>query len=194
VPTIRNSEEGRRLAEARWRKHREREAAAVRLAEAWADDALSLAVLTKAQQRRLIGNLLRQGVEGTLCEVAPSVVLACAEVGIDRAAAERIADLAVLLTATAIEQAGGPEVALPPPETWRATVAWEAIYAQDGRSLVTGRLRASRRPRRPSRPAGADPSGPRGHVGRPVGASCGAARYHHSGEGRRPLHGLPRAA
>ena len=140
MPTIRSSEEGRRLAEARWRKHREREAEIVRLAEAWADDALSLAVLTEAQQRRLIGNLLRQGVEGTLCEVAPSVVLACAEVGIDRAAAERIADLAVLLTAAAIERAGGPEVALPAPETWRQTVNWDALYDPDGKSLVTGRI------------------------------------------------------
>ena len=140
MPTIRSSEEGRRLAEARWRKHREREAEIVRLAEAWADDALSLAVLTEAQQRRLIGNLLRQGAEGTLCEVAPSVVLACAEVGIDRATAERLADLVALFVAAAIERAGGPEVALPTPEAWRATVAWDAIYAQDGRSLVTGAI------------------------------------------------------
>ena len=140
MPTIRNSEQGRRLAEARWRKHREREAEIVRLAEAWADDALSLAVLTEAQQRRLIGNLLRQGAEGTLCEVAPSVVLACAEVGIDRATAERLADLVALFVAAAIERAGGPEVALPTPEAWRATVAWDAIYAQDGRSLVTGAI------------------------------------------------------
>ena len=140
MPTIRNSEEGRRLAEARWRKHREREAAAVRLAEAWADDALSLAVLTEAQQRRLIGNLLRQGAEGTLCEVAPSVVLACAEVGIDRATAERLADLVALFVAAAIERAGGPEVALPTPEAWRATVAWDVLYGPDGESLVAGAI------------------------------------------------------
>jgi len=140
VPTIRNSEQGRRLAEARWRKHREREAEIVRLAEAWADDALSLAVLTEAQQRRLIGNLLRQGAEGTLCEVAPSVVLACAEVGIDRATAERLADLVALFVAAAIERAGGPEVALPTPEAWRATVAWDVLYGPDGESLVAGAI------------------------------------------------------
>ncbi|QXM24331.1 hypothetical protein KO353_13935 [Elioraea tepida] len=140
MPTIRNSEQGRRLAEARWRKHREREAEIVRLAEAWADDALSLAVLTEAQQRRLIGNLLRQGAEGTLCEVAPSVVLACAEVGIDRATAEQAADLVALFVAEAIEAAGGPEVALPTPETWRQTVNWDALYDPDGKSLVTGRI------------------------------------------------------
>ena len=75
-----------------------------------------------------------------MCEVAPSVVLACAEVGIDRAAAERIADLAVLLTATAIERAGGPEVALPTPEAWRATVAWDVLYGPDGESLVAGAI------------------------------------------------------
>jgi hypothetical protein len=50
MPTIRSSEEGRRLAEARWRKHREREAEIARLAEAWADDALSFAILTKANR------------------------------------------------------------------------------------------------------------------------------------------------
>jgi hypothetical protein len=60
MPTIRNSEQARRLAEARWRKHREREAAAVRLAEAWADDPFPLAILTKSEQERMIAALLRQ--------------------------------------------------------------------------------------------------------------------------------------
>jgi len=144
VPTIRNSEEGRRLARLRWERQRQREAEEAaeiaRLAETWASDAFPLAILTKAQQDRLIGDLLRQGAEGAVREVSPSVVLACAEVGIDRATAERLADLVALFVAAAIERNGGPEVALPPPETWRATVAWDAIYAQDGRSLVTGRI------------------------------------------------------
>jgi len=140
MATIRNSEEGRRLAEARWRKHREREAAAVRLAEAWADDALSFAILTKGEQDRLIGAALRQGAEGTLCDVAPSIILAAAEAGVDRDIAESIADLSMLLTAAAIEQAGGPVVSLPTPEAWRATVAWDVIYASDGRSSVTGAI------------------------------------------------------
>jgi len=139
VPTIRSSEEGRRLAEARWRKHREREAAAVRLAEEWADDAFPLA-LTKSEQERMIGDLLRQGAEAALAEVAPSVAIAAAELGIDRATAERLADLTMLLTAVAIERAGGPEVALPTPEAWRATVAWDVLYNLDGKSLVTGAI------------------------------------------------------
>jgi hypothetical protein len=144
MPTIRNSEQGRRLAEARWRKHREREAeeaaVPVRLAEGWADDVLSLTILTKSEQARLIGAVLRQGAEGAVREVAPSVVLACAELGIDRATAERAADLVALFVAEAIQAAGGPEISLPTPEAWRATVAWDAIYAQDGRSLVTGAI------------------------------------------------------
>ena len=136
MPKIRTTEEARRLAEARWRKHREREAAAVRLAEEWADDAFPLA-LTKSEQERMIGDLLRQGAEAALAEVAPSVAIAAAELGIDRATAERLADLTMLLTAVAIERAGGPEVALPTPEAWRATVAWDVLYDPSGESLVT---------------------------------------------------------
>ena len=56
------------------------------------------------------------------------------------ATAERIADLAMLLTAAAIEQAGGPEVAMPAPEAWRGKVAWDAVYAPDGKWLVTGAI------------------------------------------------------
>jgi len=134
VPTIRSSEEGRRLAEARWRKYREREA------EAWLDDVFSFDVLTKAEQRRLIGAALRQGAEGALAEVGPSVALAAAELNLDRAVAERAGDLVALFVAAAIERAGGPEVALPAPETWRQTVNWDALYDPDGKSLVTGRI------------------------------------------------------
>ena len=79
MPTIRSSEEGRRLAEARWRKHREREAEIARLAEAWGSDALPLAILTKSEQERMIGAVLRQGAEGALVEAAPSIVVAAAE-------------------------------------------------------------------------------------------------------------------
>jgi len=140
MPKIRSAEQARRLAEARWRKHREREAEIARLAEAWADDALSFAILTKGEQDRLIGAALRQGAEGALAEVAPSVVLACAEVRIDRATAERLADLVALFVAAAIERAGGPQAALPTPEAWRATVAWDVLYDPDGRSRVAGAI------------------------------------------------------
>jgi len=140
VPTIRNSEQGRRLAEARWRKHREREAEIARLAVAWADDSLSFAILTKSEQHRLIGAALQQGATGALAETAPSVVLACAELGIDRATAERIADLTMLLTAAAIQAAGGPAEVAPTPETWRGEVNWGALYGPDGKSLVAGEI------------------------------------------------------
>jgi len=88
----------------------------------------------------MIRTALRQGAENTLVEVAPSVVLACAEVGIDRVTAERIGDLVALFVAAAIERAGGPQVALPAPEAWRATVAWDAIYDLDGKSRVAGAI------------------------------------------------------
>ena len=68
------------------------------------------------------------------------MVIAAAELGIDRAAAERLANLAALLTATAIERAGGPEISLPTPEAWRATVAWDVLYDPDGRSRVVGAI------------------------------------------------------
>ena len=144
MPTIRNSEQGRRLAQLRWQRQRQREAEEAaeiaRLAETWASDAFPLAILTKAQQDRLIGDLLRQGAEGAVREVSPSVVLACAEVGIDRATAERIGDLVALFVAAAIERAGGPQAALPTPEAWRATVAWDVLYDPDGRSRVAGAI------------------------------------------------------
>ena len=140
MPTIRNSEEGRRLARLRWERQRQREAEAARVAGAWGSDALAFSVMTKAEQDRLIGAALRQGAEGALREVSPSVVVAAAELGLGRAMAERLGDLTMLVTSVAIERAGGPEVALPTPEAWRATVAWGAIYAQDGRSLVTGAI------------------------------------------------------
>ena len=144
MPTIRSSEEGRRLARLRWERQRQREAEeaaeAARLAETWADDALSFAALTESEQERVIAALLRQGAEGALAEVAPSVAIAAAELGLGRATAERLADLAALLAAAAIERAGGPEVALPTPEAWRATVAWDVLYDPSGKSLVAGAI------------------------------------------------------
>jgi hypothetical protein len=159
MPTIRNSEQARRLAQLRWKRRRQREAEeaaeAVRLAEVWADDALSFAVLTKSEQDRLIGTVLRQGAKGAVREVAPSVIIAAAELGIDRATAERIADLAMLLTATAIERNGGPEISLPAPEAWRGEVAWDAVYGPDGKSLVTGEIARESQAEK-AEPAGGD--------------------------------------
>jgi hypothetical protein len=144
MPTIRNSEQASRLARLRWERQRQREAEeaaeAARLAETWADDALSFAILTKGEQDRLIKGVLRQGAEGAAREVAPSVVIAAAELGIDRATAERLADLVALFVAEAIQAAGGPEVSLPTPEAWRQTVNWGALYAPAGKSLVAGAI------------------------------------------------------
>ena len=137
MPTIRSSEQGRRLARRRWERQHQREAEA---AEAWADDPLSFVILTKAEQDHLLKAVLRQGAEGALAQVARSVVLACAELGIDRATAERLGDLAALFVAVAIERNGCPEVEVPAPETWRGEVAWDALYGPDGGSLVTGAI------------------------------------------------------
>jgi len=87
-----------------------------------------------------MADVARQGAEGALAEVAPSVVLAASELGLGRAEAERLADLVALFVAAAIERAGGPEVALPTGEAWRATVAWDVLYAPDGKSLVAGAI------------------------------------------------------
>ena len=140
MPTVRNSEQGRRLAEARWRKYREREAEAARTAAAAVMGIDDIQVVTGEERARPIGTALRQGAEGAVREVAPSVVLACAELGIDRATAERAADLVALFVADAIHAAGGPEISLPAPEAWRGEMVWDAIYAPDGRSLVTGAI------------------------------------------------------
>ena len=67
-------------------------------------------------------------------------MLACAELGIDRVTAERLADLIALFVAAAIERSGGPEISLPSPESWRQTVNWDALYGPDGRSRVEGEI------------------------------------------------------
>jgi len=138
MPRKMTSAEAQRMARARWNRHHE--AVAAGAAEAWADDALSLAVLPKSELDGLLRAALRQGAEGAVREVAPSVAVAAAELGLDRAAAERAADLIVLFVADAIRAAGGPEISLPAPEAWRATVAWDALYGPEGRSLVAGAI------------------------------------------------------
>ena len=132
MPRKMTSAEARQMARARW--NREREAVRAGLAAS-----LDFEILTGAQLNDLVAGALRHGAEGALAQVGPAVIISAAEVGVDRATAERIADLAMLLTATAIQAAGGPEVSLPTPEAWRATVAWNALYA-DGKSLVTGAI------------------------------------------------------
>jgi hypothetical protein len=72
-------------------------------------------------------------------EVAPSVVIAAAELGIDRATAERLADLAMLLTAAAIERPAARRLRCRPRKPG-AQGAWDALYGPDGKSLVTGEI------------------------------------------------------
>ena len=140
MPTIRNSEQGRRLAQRRWERQRQREAEAARTAAAAVMDIDDIRVVTGEEQARLIGSALRRGAEGAVREVAPSVVLACAELGIDRATAERIADLVALFVAEAIQAANGPEVSLPTPEAWRQTANWDVLFDPDRRSRVAGAI------------------------------------------------------
>jgi len=140
MATIRDSEQGRRLAQRRWERQRQREAEAARTAAVAVMGIDDIQVLTGEERARLIGAALRQGAEGAVREVAPSTILALAELGVDRAAAERAGDLVALFVAEAIQAAGGPEVSLPAPEAWRATVAWDALYGPDGKSLVAGAI------------------------------------------------------
>jgi hypothetical protein len=77
-------------------------------------------------------------------EIAPAVVLAGAEMGLTREAAERLAGLALLIWATGpndlLGETGAPELLLPHPEAWRRLVNWPAMFGSNGESLVTGRI------------------------------------------------------
>jgi hypothetical protein len=82
--------------------------------------------------------------------VAPSVALAAAECGLDRATAERLGDLAALLAAETVaqsaERAGlaalAEAIVVPAPEGWRATVRWDALFDAAGASAVAGAIAA----------------------------------------------------
>jgi transcriptional regulator with XRE-family HTH domain len=82
-------------------------------------------------------------------EIPPSVVLAAAELGLTREAAERLAGLALLFWViepnSLLAEIGAPELLLPHPEDWRRWVNWPAMFDDDGASLVSGAIeRASR--------------------------------------------------
>jgi len=66
------------------------------------------------------------------------VVLACAEEGLDRAKAERLANMALVILAEALRL--GEDALLPHPDAWRATVAWDALFGPDGASRVAGAM------------------------------------------------------
>jgi hypothetical protein len=77
-------------------------------------------------------------------EIPPSVVLAAAELGLTREAAERLAGLALLFWVTEpnslLEEIGAPGLLLPLPEDWRRWVNWPAMFGSDGASLVSGAI------------------------------------------------------
>jgi hypothetical protein len=82
-------------------------------------------------------------------EIPFAVVVAAAELGLTRAQAEKLADLALLLWATGpnelLAESGAPELLLPHPEAWRANVKWPGMFDRDGASLVTGAIEAESR-------------------------------------------------
>jgi transcriptional regulator with XRE-family HTH domain len=82
-------------------------------------------------------------------EIPPAVVLAAAELGLTREAAERLAGLALLFWATGpnelLAETGAPELLLPLPEAWRRLVNWPAVFGPDGESLVAGQIAAESR-------------------------------------------------
>lgn len=156
MPKVRklSSARARAMAAARWARQRQAEAAAVALP---ADiDAMLNQVLggparpAPAEPEPLDTASALVGVKNALAEVAPSVALAAAELGLDRATAERLGDLAALLAAETVaqsaERAGlaalAEAITVPAPEGWRATVAWDALFGPDGASAVTGAIAA----------------------------------------------------
>jgi transcriptional regulator with XRE-family HTH domain len=82
-------------------------------------------------------------------EIPVAVVLAGAELGLTREAAERLAGLALLFWATEpnelLAETGAPELLLPLPEAWRDGVNWPRLFGPDGASLVAGRIEAESR-------------------------------------------------
>jgi hypothetical protein len=112
---IATPEQARAMAETRWRRY-------LGEGDAWPDP------------RAVAGQVL----DCVLSEVPPAVALACAEEGLDRAKAERLADLALVILAEALQL--GEDALLPHSDAWRATVAWDALFGPDGASRVPGAM------------------------------------------------------
>jgi hypothetical protein len=155
VPKVRklSSARARAMAEARWARQRQAAAAAVALP---ADiDAMLNQVLggaaqpTPAEPGLDVASAL-VGIQNTLREVPFAVVLAAAECGLPRATAERLGDLAALLAAETVAQSAEraglavltEAIAVPAPDAWRATVAWDALFDAAGASAVAGAIAA----------------------------------------------------
>jgi hypothetical protein len=107
-----------------------------------------------APTRQAARGLMVQAVAWNLlawaaAEIPPSVVLAGAEMGLTREAAERLAGLTLLFWASGpnelLAETGAPELLLPHPEAWRRLVNWPAMFGPDGESLVAGAIEAESR-------------------------------------------------
>jgi transcriptional regulator with XRE-family HTH domain len=79
-------------------------------------------------------------------EIPVAVVLAAAEMGLTREAAERLAGLALLFWViepnSLLAEINAPELLLPLPEDWRRWVNWPAMFDDDGASRVSGAIEA----------------------------------------------------
>lgn len=157
MPRKITSRQAREMARRRWARQRAREAEADARQEAdgalraleWINAMFGGPIAPTPAPLDNASALL--GITNTLREVAPAVVLAAAELGLDRAAAERLGDLAALIAAETVlasASAGGviadPDgiEVLPVPDAWRATVAWDRLYDPDGTSRVAGVMTA----------------------------------------------------
>lgn len=148
MPRKMTSAEARRMARARWRRQREAEAMLPVDIQAMLNEVLGVPARPAPAEPVLDIASALTGVQAALAEVAPSVVRAAAEVGLDRSTAERLGDLALWLAAEMVEQAAlragheGVAEALefPTPEQWRAAVAWPVLFDVNGASIVTGAI------------------------------------------------------
>jgi hypothetical protein len=85
-----------------------------------------------------------RGIHGTASaavqRIPEAVILAAAHAGISREIAEKLADLAPVFAAVAINEdlaaAGVAEVELEHPEEWRRRIDWPALFDAEGRSVV----------------------------------------------------------
>lgn len=143
----------RQMAAARWARQRQAEAITTEATLRWIDQSLGLpppaAPVEPAAPLDVASALV--GIQNTLREMPASVVLAAAELGIGRAEAERLGDLALLLVTVAVAEsavaagvvADPDAIEVPAPDQWRGTVAWGALYDQSGASVVAGAIAAA---------------------------------------------------
>jgi hypothetical protein len=142
------SAQARAMANARWRRQREAEAMLPADIQATLNEVLGVPGRPAPAAPGPDAASVLMGIQNTLAEVGPSVVRAAAELGLDRATAERLGDLALWLVAETVEQAAlraghgvvAEALEFPTPEAWRATVAWPVLFDAAGASVATGAM------------------------------------------------------